>query len=109
MAKPISSPAPAPVAGQNRNELSVVRERAAVHHVDLHGVAVRTHVADVGPGIQERADRFKVARFSGKVVNFSPEFDDCLQAAAKHGMPVKDVLVAAARAYLDAHGSGRTA
>jgi uncharacterized protein (TIGR00299 family) protein len=52
------------------------------------------------------AIRFKVARFGGNVVNFSPEFEDCVRAASKHGMPVKDVLVAAVSAYLDEKGLG---
>ena len=52
------------------------------------------------------AIRFKIARFGGKVVNFAPEFDDCLRAASKHGIAVKDVLVAAISAYLETRTPG---
>jgi uncharacterized protein (DUF111 family) len=34
-------------------------------------------------------------------VNASPEFEDCARLAAERGMPVKQVLAAALRAYLD--------
>jgi uncharacterized protein (DUF111 family) len=37
------------------------------------------------------AIRFKVARRNGRVVNATPEFDDCAKLAAAHNMSVKDV------------------
>jgi pyridinium-3,5-bisthiocarboxylic acid mononucleotide nickel chelatase len=45
--------------------------------------------------------RFKVARLGGRVVNVSPEFEDCLRIASERGVPLKDVQAAATKAYLD--------
>ncbi len=36
--------------------------------------------------------RFKVARWEGTIVNFSPEYDDCKRTALKKGIPIKDVF-----------------
>jgi pyridinium-3,5-bisthiocarboxylic acid mononucleotide nickel chelatase len=47
------------------------------------------------------AIRFKVARREGRVVNASPEFDDCARAAAEHRVPIKDVQAVATKAWLD--------
>ncbi|HXW03693.1 MAG TPA: nickel pincer cofactor biosynthesis protein LarC [Vicinamibacterales bacterium] len=52
--------------------------------------------------------RFKVASRDGRVLNASPEFDDCARAAEAHGLAVKDVLALATRAWLD-HGGGSQA
>jgi uncharacterized protein (DUF111 family) len=38
---------------------------------------------------------FKVARWEGKVINISPEYDDCKQLALKKRLPLKDVFEAA--------------
>jgi pyridinium-3,5-bisthiocarboxylic acid mononucleotide nickel chelatase len=46
--------------------------------------------------------RFKLARLGGKVVNATPEFEDCLRLASNQKVPVKDVQAAATKAYLDA-------
>jgi uncharacterized protein (DUF111 family) len=43
--------------------------------------------------------RVKVARRDGRVLNVSPEFDDCRRAAAEHGAPLKDVQAAAVAAW----------
>jgi uncharacterized protein (TIGR00299 family) protein len=43
--------------------------------------------------------RFKVARRDGRVVNATPEFDDCAKAAAAHDLSVKDVQRIALKAY----------
>jgi uncharacterized protein (DUF111 family) len=40
----------------------------------------------------------KIGRLDGVVVQRSPEFDSCKNAAAKAGVPVRDVYNAAARA-----------
>jgi uncharacterized protein (DUF111 family) len=48
--------------------------------------------------------RFKVARLGGRVVNASPEFEDCLRLASERKVPVKDVQAAASKAYLDTRG-----
>jgi uncharacterized protein (TIGR00299 family) protein len=45
--------------------------------------------------------RIKVARRDGRVLNASPEFDDCVRLAREHAVPLKDVQALAARAYLD--------
>ncbi len=44
----------------------------------------------------------KVASLDGKPVNFVPEFEDCRRLAAENGVPLKDVIAAANRAYLNA-------
>jgi uncharacterized protein (TIGR00299 family) protein len=36
--------------------------------------------------------RFKVARWEGKIVNFSPEYDDCKRVALEKGIPIRDVF-----------------
>lgn len=44
--------------------------------------------------------RIKLARTSdGTVVNASPEFEDCRSVAEKHGVPLRDVQMAAMKAY----------
>jgi uncharacterized protein (TIGR00299 family) protein len=45
------------------------------------------------------AIRFKVARRDGRVINATPEFDDCAKAAAAHNLSVKDVQRVAFKAY----------
>ena len=39
--------------------------------------------------------RIKVARWNGRIVNRKPEHDDCLAAARRQGVPLKDVVVGA--------------
>lgn len=36
--------------------------------------------------------RFKLARWEGRTVNFSPEYDDCKRLALKNGIPLKEVF-----------------
>jgi uncharacterized protein (TIGR00299 family) protein len=45
--------------------------------------------------------RFKIASRDGRVVNASPEFDDCARIAAERGQSVKDVQALALKAWLD--------
>ena len=45
--------------------------------------------------------RFKVARRHGRVMNASPEFDDCARAAADRSLPIKEVQALAMKAWLD--------
>jgi pyridinium-3,5-bisthiocarboxylic acid mononucleotide nickel chelatase len=47
------------------------------------------------------AVRFKIARRGGRVLNASPEFDDCARLAAERGLPVKEVQALAVKAWLD--------
>ena len=43
--------------------------------------------------------RFKISRRGGRVVNATPEFDDCTKLAAAHNVSVKDVQRIAIKAY----------
>lgn len=45
--------------------------------------------------------RLKIARRGGRVVNASPEFEDCARAADQRGLPIKDVQALAMKAWLD--------
>ncbi len=44
--------------------------------------------------------RFKLARWEGRVVNFSPEYDDCKRLALEKEVPLKDVFEEAKRQAL---------
>ena len=44
--------------------------------------------------------RFKWARWEGRVVNLSPEYDDCKRLALERGVPLKDVFEEAKRVAL---------
>lgn len=57
---------------------------------------IRTIETPLGP------IRFKVASRDGRVLNASPEFDDCTRAAANHNLPIKEVQAIATKAWLDA-------
>jgi len=50
------------------------------------------------------AVQVKVARREGKVVNATPEFDDCQRLAAEKSVPLKQVIAAAEAAYLQKDG-----
>jgi uncharacterized protein (TIGR00299 family) protein len=43
--------------------------------------------------------RVKISRMNGSVLNATPEYDDCQRIAAAQGIPLKDVLAAAAYAF----------
>ena len=45
--------------------------------------------------------RFKVSAREGRIVNASPEFEDCAAAAAARGLPIKEVQAQAIRAWLE--------
>jgi uncharacterized protein (TIGR00299 family) protein len=45
--------------------------------------------------------RFKVSARDGRIVNASPEFEDCAAAAAERGLPIKEVQAQAIRAWLE--------
>ena len=53
-------------------------------------VAVETPIGPV---------RFKVASRDGRVMNATPEFEDCAQLAAANNLPVKEVQAIAVKAY----------
>ena len=56
---------------------------------------VRTVETPLGP------IRFKIATRTGRILNASPEFDDCAKAAAERGLPIKEVQAIATKAWLD--------
>jgi uncharacterized protein (TIGR00299 family) protein len=41
--------------------------------------------------------RFKLARWEGRIVNLSPEYEDCKRLALKNGIPLKEVFEEAKR------------
>ena len=43
--------------------------------------------------------RFKIARRDGRIVNATPEFEDCARIAAAGQLPVKEVQAIAIKAY----------
>jgi hypothetical protein len=45
--------------------------------------------------------RFKIASRGGRVLNASPEFDDCARIAAEKGLPIKEVQAIALREWLE--------
>jgi uncharacterized protein (TIGR00299 family) protein len=45
------------------------------------------------------AVRFKIARRDGRIVNATPEFEDCAKLAATHDLSVKEVQALAVQAY----------
>jgi pyridinium-3,5-bisthiocarboxylic acid mononucleotide nickel chelatase len=56
---------------------------------------VRSIATPVGP------IRVKVATRDGRIMNASPEFEDCARAAAASGLPIKDVQAIATKAWLE--------
>jgi hypothetical protein len=49
------------------------------------------------------AVRFKIARRDGRIVNATPEFDDCATLAAANNLSVKEVQAMAIQAYGVSH------
>jgi uncharacterized protein (TIGR00299 family) protein len=47
--------------------------------------------------------RVKVGRRDGEVLNVAPEFEDCKEAAQRHGVPLKEVMQAASAAARQIH------
>jgi len=43
--------------------------------------------------------RFKIARRDDEILNASPEFEDCVNLANRHGRPIKEILAAAIKAF----------
>jgi uncharacterized protein (TIGR00299 family) protein len=52
------------------------------------------------------AIRVKIARRNGRVLNVSPEYDDCRAAASERGVPLKRVLAEASYEFQKQHGNG---
>lgn len=47
----------------------------------------------------------KISRREGRIVNFSPEYEDCRVAAEKHGVPVKWIQARIAQEFMSRYGS----
>jgi pyridinium-3,5-bisthiocarboxylic acid mononucleotide nickel chelatase len=50
------------------------------------------------------AIRFKLARWEGKLVNLSPEYEDCKRLAIQKGVPLKDVFEEARQVAMTLRG-----
>jgi hypothetical protein len=48
--------------------------------------------------------RFKLAKWDGKLVNFSPEYEDCKRLALEKGVPLKEIFEEAKRAAVTLQG-----
>ncbi len=66
-------------------------------HQERRSCLDRTHTAVTTPYGEIR---IKIGTREGEVFNAAPEFEDCRTAAAKHNVPVKQVIQAATAAYL---------
>jgi uncharacterized protein (DUF111 family) len=53
------------------------------------------------------AVRVKVSRYNGRVMQATPEYEDCRALALKAGVPLKDVQQAAATAWHEGPGRAR--
>ncbi len=93
---------------EHRSELSAIvfRETTTigVRYHEVMRERLEREIVDVSTPLG--TVRFKVARLGGRVVNVSPEFEDCLRIASAQGVPVKDVQAAATKAYLDNRAKG---
>ena len=68
-------------------------------HQDRRSCLDRTHTTVTTPYGEIR---IKVGSRNGETYNAAPEFEDCRAAAAKHNVPVKQVIQSATAAYLQA-------
>jgi uncharacterized protein (TIGR00299 family) protein len=65
--------------------------------VRTHEVQRRTLDRELVPVTTPFGDvRMKISRMNGSVLNVAPEFDDCRRIAAEKGIPLKEVIAAAA-------------
>jgi uncharacterized protein (DUF111 family) len=72
------------------SSLGVRRTRVERSLLDRELIEVQTRYGPV---------RVKVGRLGGRLINAAPEFEDCRQAAERHGVAVKEVLAAAMAAF----------
>jgi uncharacterized protein (DUF111 family) len=49
--------------------------------------------------------RFKLAKWDGKVVNFSPEYEDCKKLALERRVPLKEIFEEAKRVAVTSKGN----
>jgi pyridinium-3,5-bisthiocarboxylic acid mononucleotide nickel chelatase len=80
-------------------ETTTIGVRYQEVHRDCLDREVRSIATPVGP------IRFKIASRAGRVLNASPEFEDCARAATEHGLPIKDVQAMAMKGWLDSQSS----
>ncbi len=71
-------------------------------HEERRSCLDRTHTTVTTPYGEIR---IKIGTREGEVFNAAPEFEDCRTAAAKHNVPVKQVIQAATAAYLKNPGA----
>jgi uncharacterized protein (TIGR00299 family) protein len=90
----------APPAARERLTTTIFRETTTIgvryremarECLDREEVTVQTALGAV---------RVKVARRDGRVLNASPEFDDCVRLARERNVPVKEVQALAIKAFL---------
>jgi uncharacterized protein (DUF111 family) len=48
--------------------------------------------------------RFKLAKWDGRIVNFSPEYEDCKRLALEKGIPLKEIFEEAKRVVVTLQG-----
>jgi uncharacterized protein (DUF111 family) len=49
--------------------------------------------------------RVKVSWLNGRIVNFTPEYDDCHQLATQQGLPFKWVQSRVIQQFMNQHGN----
>ena len=79
---------------RSATRISVLLAAVAMQEVHSRPVTVETPLGPI---------RFKIATRDGRVLNASPEFEDCAKAAAAHGLAIKEVQALALKAWLDAN------
>jgi uncharacterized protein (TIGR00299 family) protein len=71
-----------------------------VRYQEVHRDCLEREVRSIATPVG--AIRFKIASRAGRVLNASPEFEDCAKVAGEHALPIKDVQAIAMKAWLDA-------
>ena len=77
----------------------IFRETTTIglRHYDVERECLQREIVTVETAIG--AVRVKVSRREGRVMNATPEFEDCAKLAASHNLPVKEVQAIAVKAY----------
>jgi uncharacterized protein (TIGR00299 family) protein len=70
-----------------------------VRYQDVHRECLEREIREIDTPVGRI--RFKIARRDGRVLNASPEFDDCARAASERGLAIKEVQAIAIKAWLD--------
>ena len=104
--------------GRSGNLLQVLSPGDAVDRLsriifkETTTIGLRRHAVDRTTLDRQFADveteygvvRMKVSKMDGEVVNFAPEYDDCVRLAREKNVPLKRVQAAAMNAYLNRAG-----